>query len=206
MSMDTLSLIVVIPMAFNIVRALTAGKARPLEVLFSFRKPENCKPYTDFFGVPVRFDPGAVRPEYFQRPSLRAGVAGASPVDFALLHRAAAVTPPSATVYSHRSGARFDLLCCAARSTPRRSPGPSAFIARLFRVTWLRKRLRFSNCSMTSGSGAAQYCSPSPILSSARLLSRSATPISPLSTMRSVAGAVSADGMTRPMATGRCPA
>ncbi len=43
-------------LAFNVIRTLTRGAARPLEVLFSFRRPRDARAYTDLFGVPIRFD------------------------------------------------------------------------------------------------------------------------------------------------------
>lgn len=87
----------VIPMGFNLIRALTGGEATVVEVLFSFRKPRNVRPYAEFFGVPVHFD----QPQtgiVLSRDSLKLPIPGASPLDFAdLQRRAAALTPPSDT-------------------------------------------------------------------------------------------------------------
>jgi AraC-like DNA-binding protein len=93
---------VVIPMAHNIVRRLTGGKVTPVEVLFSFRKPADARPYRDFFGVPVHFD----QPQsglVLTHASLHAPVLGASPLDFDLLQsQAAAFMPQSGKAWSDK--------------------------------------------------------------------------------------------------------
>jgi AraC-like DNA-binding protein len=93
---------VVIPMAYNIVNMLSGGRARVLEVLFSFRKPTDTRPYSDFFKVPVRFD----QPEsglLMAASSLDLPVKGASPVDFAMLQSEAnGLMPPGEKPWSDR--------------------------------------------------------------------------------------------------------
>jgi len=93
---------VVISMAANIVRTLTGGQVRPVEVLLSFRKPIDQRPYVDFFGVPVRFDQplsGLV----LSFTGLRARIQGANPIDFAQLQeRAASLMPPGDKIWSGR--------------------------------------------------------------------------------------------------------
>jgi AraC-like DNA-binding protein len=93
---------VVIPMAFNIVRSLTGGRADVAEILFSFRKPQDTQPYHRFFGVPVRFD----QPEsglLMAASSLDLPVKGASPVDFAMLQSEAnGLMPPGEKPWSDR--------------------------------------------------------------------------------------------------------
>jgi AraC-like DNA-binding protein len=76
--------LVVIPMAFNIVRTLSNGKAVVTEILFSFRKPLDTLPYSQFFGVPVRFDQ-PVTGLVLQYASLDVPVAGAEPAEFAAI-------------------------------------------------------------------------------------------------------------------------
>lgn len=92
----------VIPIGFNFIRALTSGKAVVTEILFSFRRPKDSRPYTDFFRVPVHFDQiqtGIV----MTRSSLALSVTDASPVRFAEMRRlAAGMMPPSDTVWSDR--------------------------------------------------------------------------------------------------------
>lgn len=43
-------------LAFNTVRELAGEAARPSEVMFSFRRPADVRPYVALFGAPVRFD------------------------------------------------------------------------------------------------------------------------------------------------------
>lgn len=92
----------VVPVGFNTIMALTGRKAVVTEILFSFRRPKDCRPYTDFFRVPVHFDQiqtGIV----MTRSSLTLPVTDASPVRFAeMLRLAAAVMPPSDTVWSDK--------------------------------------------------------------------------------------------------------
>lgn len=79
---------VVIPMAFNIVRSLSGGRAVVTEALFSFRKPQETLPYARFFGLPVRFDQpltGLV----LQHASLALPVIGADAAAFAAIRREA---------------------------------------------------------------------------------------------------------------------
>ena len=75
---------VVIPMAFDLVRTLTGGKAVVAEILFSFRKPKDTLPYSQFFGVPVRFDQPATG-LVLQSASLELPVPGANPVELAAI-------------------------------------------------------------------------------------------------------------------------
>jgi AraC-like DNA-binding protein len=92
----------VIPVAFNFIKALTGGKARVVEILFSFRMPVDCRPYQEFFGVPVHFDQlqtGIV----VTRASLALPVVGGNPLHFAEMQRlAAAITPASDAPWSDR--------------------------------------------------------------------------------------------------------
>lgn len=92
----------VIPVGFNIIRTVTAGRANVVEILFSFRKPADCQPYQDFFGVPVHFD----QPEtgiVITEASLALTLPGANPIRFAEMQRlAAASAPPSDTPWSDR--------------------------------------------------------------------------------------------------------
>lgn len=92
----------VIPVAFNILKALTARQAVVLEVLFSFRRPVNPKPHEEFFGVPVRFD----QPQtgiILSEPSLALPVVGANADIFAELQKlAATLTPPCDAPWSDR--------------------------------------------------------------------------------------------------------
>jgi AraC-like DNA-binding protein len=81
-------------LAFNTVRALTRGVAQPVEVLFSFRRPRETKPYSDLFGVPIRFDQpesGLVLP----LSALRAPIPGARPEELQRLERLAAGMAPA---------------------------------------------------------------------------------------------------------------
>jgi AraC-like DNA-binding protein len=92
----------VIAMAHNVIATITGGKVRPLEVLFSFRRPANAMPYADFFGVPVRFDEpqsGLV----LRRADLATPLVGANPTDFEVLRKKAlAMMPPSDSVWSDK--------------------------------------------------------------------------------------------------------
>lgn len=92
----------VIPMAFSIIKTLTGRQAIILEVLFSFRKPTNPKPYEEFFGVPVRFD----QPQtgvILSKSSLALPVVGADAGIFAGLQKlAATMMPPCDTPWSDR--------------------------------------------------------------------------------------------------------
>ena len=45
-----------VAVAFNIVRDLCGNDWKPVEVRFAHRKPEDVKPYRQFFQVPLRFD------------------------------------------------------------------------------------------------------------------------------------------------------
>jgi len=87
-------------MAFNTVRALTGGAVDPIEVLFSFRRPTDVKPYSDFFRVPLRFDQretGLV----LTLSSLAVPITGARADERARLkRRAAALAPPSDRVWT----------------------------------------------------------------------------------------------------------
>jgi AraC-like DNA-binding protein len=92
----------VMAVAFNAVLALTRGVARPAEVLVSFRRPADIKPYSKFFGVPVRFDQpqtGLVLP----LSALAAPIPGARAAEFERLKaQAAAADPPSDRVWTDR--------------------------------------------------------------------------------------------------------
>lgn len=73
-------------LAFNILKALTRGAVRPAEVLFSFRRPRDTKPYSDFFGAPLRFD----QPEsglVLTLPALATPIPSARPDEFQTLRR-----------------------------------------------------------------------------------------------------------------------
>ncbi|MCF1709977.1 AraC family transcriptional regulator [Tabrizicola sp. J26] len=93
----------VMPVAFNLIRELTGGKATIVEVLFSFRKPSDIRPYRDFFGVPVLFDQpqtGVV----FTKASLALPIPGANLLDFAeMQRRAEALLPPGQSPWSDRT-------------------------------------------------------------------------------------------------------
>jgi AraC-like DNA-binding protein len=92
----------VIPVGYNFVKALTSGKAEVVEILFSFRKPRDVRPYNEVFGVPVRFDQ-AQTGIVFTRASLALPIPGANPLHLAELQRlAASVTLPSETPWSDR--------------------------------------------------------------------------------------------------------
>ena len=92
----------VIPMAFNIMKALTGQQGLVLEVLFSFRRPANPKPYEAFFGVPLRFDQ-PLTGLLLSKSSLALPVTGANACDFAELQKlAAAMTPATSTPWSDR--------------------------------------------------------------------------------------------------------
>jgi AraC-like DNA-binding protein len=92
----------VIPVGYNFVKALTGGKAEVVEILFSFRKPRDVRPYNEVFGVPVRFDQ-AQTGIVFTRASLALPVPGANPLRLAELQRlAASVMPSSDTPWSDR--------------------------------------------------------------------------------------------------------
>jgi AraC-like DNA-binding protein len=92
----------VIPLAVNFIRSLTGGKARIEEILFTFRKPVDVRPYEAFFGVPVRFgqpQTGIV----MAQGSLGLAIPVARAVDFAELQsRASAMMPPSDAVWTDR--------------------------------------------------------------------------------------------------------
>ena len=92
----------VMPVAFNLLKALTRGRVTVVEVLFSFRKPEDVRPYKDVFGVPVHFDQtqtGIV----FTRAGFALPIPGANPLEFAEMQElAASITPPSETPWSDR--------------------------------------------------------------------------------------------------------
>jgi AraC-like DNA-binding protein len=92
----------VIPVAFNTINALAGRQAVFLEVLFSFRRPANPKPYEEFFGVPVRFD----QPQtglVISKSSLALPVVGADASIFAELQKlAATMVPPCDTPWSDR--------------------------------------------------------------------------------------------------------
>jgi AraC-like DNA-binding protein len=45
-----------VAVAFNVMRQLVGSDWRPIEVRFAHRKPEDVKPFRQFFGVPLRFD------------------------------------------------------------------------------------------------------------------------------------------------------
>jgi AraC-like DNA-binding protein len=71
----------IMAMAVNIVRSLTQGAAKPIEVLLPFRSPDNVEPYVTLLGGSVRFDQpeaGIVLP----RSALDAPVQGAIPAEF----------------------------------------------------------------------------------------------------------------------------
>lgn len=42
--------------AFNVMRNLCGPKWKPVEVMFSHRRPDDIKPFHDFFQAPLRFD------------------------------------------------------------------------------------------------------------------------------------------------------
>jgi AraC-like DNA-binding protein len=89
-------------LCFNFVRALTGGAASPVEVLFSFRRPADVKPYSDFFRVPLRFDQretGLVLP----LSALATPIPRARAGELARLERlATARPPPSDRVWTDR--------------------------------------------------------------------------------------------------------
>lgn len=88
------------PIGFNLLKALTGGKVGLVEVLFSFRKPKDVRPYANFYGVPVYFNQsqsGIV----LTRDSLALPICGATPLHFSEMQRLAAyMTPPSATEWA----------------------------------------------------------------------------------------------------------
>ncbi len=92
----------VMAVAANFVRKLTNASVRPLEVLLSFRRPSDTKPYDTVFAAPVRFD----QPQsglVLSIAALRTPIVGANPVDFAALQlRAATLMPPDERVWSGR--------------------------------------------------------------------------------------------------------
>lgn len=92
----------VMPVAVNFIRSLTGGKARMHEILFTFRKPMDVRPYEAFFGVTVRFG----QPQtavVMSHSSLGLAIPGARAIDFAELQRQASeMMPPSGTVWSDR--------------------------------------------------------------------------------------------------------
>ena len=86
----------VIPVAFNLMKSLTGGRVVILEILFSFRRPDDVRPYESFFGVPVHFD----QPQtglVLTTSSLALPVIGARPAEFSLLQQQAAALAPSGT-------------------------------------------------------------------------------------------------------------
>ena len=87
---------------FNVVRAVTKGAARPIEILFSFRRPADVTPYTEFFRVPVRFDQretGVVLP----LAALAVPIPGARAYELKRFERlAAAQAPPSDRIWTDR--------------------------------------------------------------------------------------------------------
>lgn len=90
------------PVGFNLLKALTGGKVGFVEVLFSFRKPRDVRPYANFYGVPVYFD----QPQsgiVLTQESLALPIRGAMPLHFGEMQRlAASMTPSSATEWADR--------------------------------------------------------------------------------------------------------
>ena len=77
------------PLAVNLMKSLPGGRVEILEILFSFRRPEDVRPYESFFEVPVHFD----QPQtglVLTTSSLALPVIGASPAEFSLLQQQAA--------------------------------------------------------------------------------------------------------------------
>ena len=87
---------------FNMVRSLTDGAAQPVEILLSFRCPIETKPYSEFFGVPIRFDQpetGLVLP----MSALGAPIGGARPEEMKRLeHLASVMAPASQSAWTDR--------------------------------------------------------------------------------------------------------
>jgi AraC-like DNA-binding protein len=93
---------VVLGMASNLVRILTEGRLKPVEVLLSLREPADRKPWLDVFGAPVHFNQ-PLSALVLPRNGMDIPIVGASPVDFSTLERkAAALMPPSDHVWTDR--------------------------------------------------------------------------------------------------------
>jgi AraC-like DNA-binding protein len=92
----------VIAMAHNVVRTLTAGAARPTEVLISMREPADRRPYLDVFGVPVRFDQ-PLSALVMPKASMDIMIPGANPADYSTLQQQAArLMPPTENAWSDK--------------------------------------------------------------------------------------------------------
>lgn len=87
---------------FNLVRGLTRGAVRPLEVLLSIRPPVDPAPFSSVFGVPVRFD----QPQtglVFSRKALATPIGKPAGSDLANAQRRAFATmPPADAVWTDR--------------------------------------------------------------------------------------------------------
>ncbi|MHB2166440.1 AraC family transcriptional regulator [Alsobacter sp. R-9] len=92
----------VVGMANNVVRKLTGGQIKPIEVLLSLREPADKKPWLDVFKAPVHFNQ-PLSALVLPRRAMDTPIEGASPVDFSTLERkAAALMPPSDHVWTDR--------------------------------------------------------------------------------------------------------